>query len=204
MFSIAGLTTMIKTCFFAAVAFLSSLALNAQKLSVAVNYDSNDGTPGNNEICYKPGRLLVWDDFKGKPVEGSDAAALTNAGFGIKLAFRRDERGSQLLINVSCNFSKKDSWVKPGNKNAYILNHEQKHFDIAYIHSRLFMQKLQQANFTNANYTAVIEKIYNETAAAMSKMQNQYDAESSHSRVPEKQSDWDGKISNQLALVVKE
>ncbi len=195
---------MIKASFFITVIFLSSLALNAQKLNVAVNYDSNNGTPGNNEISYKPGRMLGWDDFKGKPVEGSDAAALTNAGFGIKLAFRRDERGSQLVINVSCNFSKKDSWVKPGNKNAYILNHEQKHFDIAYIHSQLFMQKLQQANFTNANYTAVIEKVYNETAAAMSKMQNQYDAESSHSRIPEKQSEWDEKINNQLTIVVKE
>ena len=142
---------------------------------------------GGNAILYRPGITLGWTDFKGRPTEGSDAAALTNAGFGLKLAFRRVENSSQLVIDVNCNFSRKDSWVKPGNKTDYILNHEQKHFDIAYIHTCTFIQQLQNAHFTNANYNAVIEKIYKENALAMSRMQNQYDSETSHSRLPAKQ-----------------
>lgn len=92
----------------------------------------------------------------------------------------------------------------PGNKTAYILNHEQKHFDIAYINTLLFIQNLRGANFTNTNYAAVIEKIYNKTAAAMTSIQNQYDLDTSHSRIPEKQAQWNDKISKQLSLSVKE
>ena len=104
---------------------------------------------------------------------------------------------------MNCNFSKKDSWVKHDNKTSYILNHEQKHFDIAYIHTILFIQKLKEAGLTNSNYAAVIEKIYNATGTALAKMQNQYDMETNHSRITEKQAEWDEKISNQLALAQK-
>ncbi|MBC7888266.1 MAG: hypothetical protein H7Z13_10265 [Ferruginibacter sp.] len=194
---------MYKKFFFILFAVLFSVVLNAQKLTVVVNYVTNDGAANKNDIYYLPGQLLSWDDFKGKPVAGSDAAALTNAGFGVKLAFRRVENTSQLVIGVHCSFSRKDSWVKPGNKTSYILNHEQKHFDIASIHTFLFMENLRKAHFTNSNYAAVIEKIYNETAGAMTKTQNQYDAETSHSRIPEKQAEWDAKISRQMELATK-
>ena len=194
---------MTKKLFLAALTIFASIVVNAQKLTVAVNYVANDGTANNNNINYQPNTILSWADFKGKPVVASDAAALTNAGFGVKLSFRRVENTSQLVINVSCTFSRKDSWVKPGNKTAYILNHEQKHFDIAYIHTVLFIQNLRKANFTNSNYAAVIEKVYKETATAMTKAQYQYDGETSHSRVETKQKEWDEKISGQLAAVIK-
>ncbi|MEP7107208.1 MAG: hypothetical protein ABI760_04485 [Ferruginibacter sp.] len=193
-----------KKLFLIAAGFLFSIASYSQKLSVAVNYVTNDGTPNNNIIYYQPNQLLVWDDFRGKPVEGTDAVAMTSAGFSLKLAFRNDEKTSQIVINVNCSFSKRDSWVKAGNKTAYILNHEQKHFDIAYIHTLLFIQNLKNARFTNTNYPEVIERIHNETAAAMNKMQNQYDVETTHSKLPEKQAEWDEKISKQLAMSFKE
>ena len=176
----------------------------AQKLDVTVSYVTSDVTVNNNIIYYQSDRKLTWDDFKGKPVEASAAAALTNAGFGIKLAFHRVGNSSQLAIAVNCNFSKKDSWVKSGNKTVYILNHEQKHFDIAYLHTIYFIEKLKAASYTNDTYVSVIEKIYNETATAMGNMQNQYDAETSHSLLTEKQAAWDAKVSALLEKAVKE
>jgi len=186
-----------------AVLLCCTLVMNAQKLTTIVNYVTGNGNADQNIIYYQPGRLLTWDNFIGNPVEGNDAVALTNAGFGIKLAFRRVENISQLLINVNCNFSKKDSWVRKGNNTPYILNHEQKHFDIAYIHTLLFIQKLKAATLTNGNYAAVIETIYNEAATEMGAMQNQYDAETSNSRLAEEQQLWDKKVSDQLVLIMK-
>jgi hypothetical protein len=185
-------------------ACFSSLLSIAQGLNVVVNYVTTDG-PGSssNNIYYRPGDQLGWSDFKGKPVAGSDAAALTNAGFGVKLMFRRVEDNSQLVISVNCVFSRKDSWVQPANKTAYILNHEQKHFDIAFIHTLQFIRNLRAAQFTNKNYAALIEKIYNESAAAMSRVQGQYDAETSHSRIPDKQEAWDKVIAEQLEAALK-
>ena len=185
--------------FFAALCFLiASQAAFSQKFSVDVKYVTEETAAGSNLIYYKPGQMLSWDDFKGRPVAASEAAALSNAGFGLKLAFHKSGNVAQLMISVNCNFSKKDSWVKSGNKNSYILNHEQKHFDIAYYHTLMFIKKLQQATLTNANYASVIEKIYNECAQAMGRMQNEYDAETSHSRIEEKQSEWNLKIARLL------
>ncbi len=184
-----------------AIVLFCSLAMNAQKLTTIVNYVTSATEDDQNIIYYQQGQSLTWDDFKGKPAQGSDAAALTNAGFGLKLAFRRVDNISQLVINVNCNFSKKDSWVRKGNNTPYILNHEQKHFDIAYFHTLLFIQKLKSATLTNSNYAAVIEKIYKETATEMGTMQNQYDGETSHSRISKQQQLWDEKISEQLRLV---
>lgn len=194
---------MVKNFILFAITILFSEISTAQMLSVAVNYTTSDGTANSDLIFYQPGQLLAWDDFKGKAVDESDAAALTNAGFSLKLAFNQVGKISQLVIDVNCNFSKRKSWVKNGNKTTYILNHEQKHFDIAYIHTILFIQKLKNAAITNDNYEAVIKKIHNETAAAMLKMQNQYDMETNHSRLTEKQAAWDEKISKQLQLVFK-
>jgi hypothetical protein len=177
--------------------------LSAQKLNVLVDYVTSDGASNNNTIYYQAGQLLNWDDFRGKPVTGTEAVALTSAGFGLKLKFRQAGSASQLVISVSCSFSKKDSWVLPANKTAYILNHEQKHFDITFIHTLVFIQNLRQAHFTNSNYAATIENIYNETAATMTKIQDQYDAETSHSREPEKQAAWDQQISQQLESALK-
>ena len=186
------------------VLVITSLNCLAQKLGVVVNYVPPETNVDKQVIMYKPDQLLVWNDFQAKPVETSEAAAITNAGFGVKLAFRSIESSAQLLINVNCSFSRKDSWVKKNYKTDYILNHEQKHFDIAYIHTVQFMNKLRKAQFTVSNYATVIEKIYNETTGEMTKMQNDYDGETSHSRIAEKQSEWDAKVSKQLAASLKE
>ncbi|MES2892806.1 MAG: hypothetical protein V4725_12355 [Bacteroidota bacterium] len=183
---------------------LSVINSFAQKLNVVVNYVEPQSNLDKQVIIYKPDQLLAWSDFQAKPNEASEAAAITNAGFGVKLAFKRIEHSAELLINVNCSFSRKDSWVKKNFKTAYILNHEQKHFDIAYINTVVFINKLRKAQYTVSNYVSVIEKIYNETALEMSKMQNEYDGQTSHSRIPEKQSAWDLKISNQLTTALKE
>jgi hypothetical protein len=174
----------------------------SQKMSVTVDYVSSPGRAGNI-INYQPGTTLGWDDFNGKPVEGSEAAAITSAGFGLKLAFKKLENNSELLISVNCSFSKKDSWVKPKYKTAYILNHEQRHFDIAFIHTLIFIDRLKNAKYTAANYATVIEKIYKETAQQLVEMQNEYDGQTDHSRNEPTQIAWNAKIAKLLESIAK-
>ncbi len=195
---------MYKLLFFLALTLVISVLLPAQKLNVTVNYVKPETNSDGMTILYGPDKQLTWDDFRARPNETSEAAAITNAGFGLKLSFKRIENRAELLINVNCSFSRKDSWVKKNYKTDYILNHEQKHFDIAYIHTVIFMKKLREAQYTAGNYAAVIEKIYHETAAEMSRMQNEYDGQTSHSRIPEKQLQWDLKISKQLAMALRD
>jgi hypothetical protein len=171
-------------------------------MDVKVDYVASASKTGNI-INYQPGLVLDWDDFKGKPIESSEAAAITSAGFGLKLAFKRMANSSELLISVNCSFSKKDSWVKPKYKTAYILNHEQRHFDIAFIHTLVFMERLKNATYTAANYASVIEKIYKETGKELEEMQNAYDGQTDHSRNADNQTAWNIKIAKLLESIAK-
>jgi hypothetical protein len=173
----------------------------AQKLIVTINYV--DKSDNRDNLVFKPGKSINWSDFQATPVMTSEAAAITNAGFGLNLSFKEKKNTVELVIDVNCSFSKRRSWVKEMYKNDYILNHERRHFDIAFIHSALFMQRLRQAAFTRENYVSLVEKIYRESAEKMSRFQNEYDAETSHSRIPEKQAAWDQKIASLLDKVIR-
>jgi hypothetical protein len=178
-----------------------SLAVAAQKLQVEVQYVTTDPAATKPLIYYTPPTTLTWNDFKGKPAPTSDAASITNAGIGFKMMFRSQGGEATLKITVNCNFSKNDSWVKDDRKIPYILNHEQHHFDIAYIHAMLFIQKLKAANYTMKDYNKVIEKIYYDCQMALLTMQNDYDRETKNSRLADQQELWDKKIDAQMAAL---
>ncbi len=186
--------------------FLSFCLFNAaaQKLNVAVKYIASDAgsTTGKPLIFYSPERKLTWNDFKGKPDAGSNAAAITNAGIGFQMMFRSENNVATLNIAVNCNFSIKDSWVKDGRRTPYILNHEQHHFDIAYIYAMLFIQQLKTAKYTMKDYAKVIEKIYTQTQADLLAMQNKYDGETKNSILTEQQEVWNKKIDAQVATLI--
>ncbi|CAN5410346.1 hypothetical protein BH11BAC3_BH11BAC3_09870 [soil metagenome] len=190
--------------FISIIFLLAAFGVRAQKLNAVVNYVAGNDSKNSNNINYTVGNMLNWNDFQAKPVETSDAAAITNAGFGVNLLFRKNEKGTELVINVNCSFSRKDSWVKKIHKTDYILKHEQGHFDIAFISTISFMQKLRNAGFTSGNYAAVIEKIYNQSVTEMSTMQNQYDSQTDHSKIAAKQAEWDNKIGQLVSLAIKD
>ena len=182
---------------------MSSLAAEAQKLNVEVNYISSDAATTKPLIFYNPAVKLTWNDFKGAPVASSDAAAITNAGIGFKMVFQSEGNIATLKISVNCNFSIADSWVKDDRRTAYILNHEQHHFDIAYIHALQFIRNLKNASYTMKDYSKVIEKIYYQTHLELLTMQNAYDSETKNSQVASEQELWNKKIDGQLEALTK-
>jgi len=192
-----------KYFFFLFINIFLSQALSAQKLQVEVNYVMADAAEKRSLIYYSPSEKLTWNDFKGKPVLSSSAAAITNAGIGFKMAFRSRDNITTLQITVNCNFSIADSWVKDGRKTPYILNHEQHHFDIAYINAMLFIQNLKTAKYNMNDYAKVIEKIYYQAQADLQTMQNAYDSETKNSQLQDVQELWNKKIDAQLASLAK-
>ena len=193
-----------KYFFFFLTSIFLSLVLSAQELQVKVTYVTEDATEKKPLIYYSPLVKLTWADFKGKPVLSSNAAAITNAGIGFKMTFHSQNNVTTLYLTVNCNFYISDSWVKDGKRTAYILNHEQHHFDIAYIHAMQLIQKLQKAKYTREDYSKVIEKIYYQAQANLQTMQNAYDTETKNSILTDKQEMWDKKIDAQLALLTKQ
>ena len=188
---------------FVLILLLSAVSVKAQ---VTVNIQWQNIKPGNGNtgdtIYYDSDRKLTWPDFKGTPIAASPAAAITESGFGYLLAMRSLNNRTFINITVYCYFSKSKSWVKRGMKNDYALQHEQHHYDITYINTCLFIQKLREARLNRSNYNSLSGKIYDECVLALNKMQDEYDGETSNGRKKEVQAEWNKKIDQQLAALI--
>lgn len=182
---------------FLIISLFAALTLRAQTSVIIQWQPIKPGTSGDT-IYYDPSRKLNWNDFKGRPDAASPAAAITESGFGYKMSMQSYKQRATIIITVFCYFNKRNSWVKRNMNTDYALLHEQHHYDITYINAVLFVQKLKEAKITLKNYDALVEKIHDESFAALDKMQNDYDGETSNGRIPNIQYKWNRKIDDYL------
>ena len=172
------------------------------QITTNVTWTEQSDMPANEVIYYKANKKLQWDDFSGaSPKENGIVAALTVSGFGYGASLKTVNGKGELNINVYCYFSKNKSWVRPGRNTAYILNHEQHHFDVSYIAAELFIDKLQSAKFTTSNYNELLARIYKECCDSMNKMQNDYDSQTKNAQVKDEQTRWDGLINARVSKI---
>jgi hypothetical protein len=179
------------------------LATQAASAQVTVNVQWQGVRPGSSDdsIYYDADRKLNWVDFKGRPDAASVAGAITESGFGYKMTMQSYNNRISINITVFCYFNKNKSWVKKGMKTAYALEHEQHHYDITFINTCLFIQKLKEAKLTKSNFASVVENIHDECFAALNKMQDEYDGETSNGRIEGIQFAWNKKIDEKLAAL---
>lgn len=169
-----------------------------QTFKVNVNYVLNDGSGSKTNIFYSNTKVN-WIDFKGKPDLKTGFQDLTFSEIGMQYEMNQDGNDYTLNIDVCCDFSKLNSWkIKQSD---YLLVHEQHHFDITFIYTQLFIQRLRQANFTYINYESLMNNIYNEVQDEWNKEEVQYDLETHHSEIVSKQQEWNSKIDNELLQI---
>mgnify|MGYP000957699006 FL=1 len=137
------------------------------------------------------------------PADNGPVAAITVSGFGYVADIKTSGNKGELNIRVYCYFNKNKSWVKPGKNTAYILTHEQHHFDISYIAACIFIDKLQNTTFTKSNYNELLPRIYNESCDIMNKMQNDYDGQTKNGQVADAQEKWNQFIDDRIQFITK-
>ena len=81
-------------------------------------------------IRWKSDYDLKWDDFQGKPAHASSFSAQSNCMFSFKSMVEYKSGVMKLSLFLYPCFTKKASWVRPGNNQDGLLKHEQLHFDI--------------------------------------------------------------------------
>ena len=171
------------------------------QLTVNIQWSIAPPSKNNDSIFYTADKKLTWDNFKLNSADKSDAAALTTSGFGYDAALNMVGNKGTFTITVYCYFLHSKSWYKTGHKNDYVLNHEQRHFDISYYGACLFMAKLKEANFTTANYSSLLDSIYNAAYTEMNAMQNEYDKQTNNGRDKIKQAEWNKKIDTAISTL---
>ena len=182
-----------------ALCFIVFINSGFAQTTVKVQWVQHVSSDNSDTIFYTAKRKLIWPDFKGVADAKSDAAAITASGFGFISGVKYSNGKVNIDISVYCYFGKNNSWVRPGKESDYALNHEQHHFDITYIATCLFMQKLKAAQFTWQNYNDVLNRIYTESSKQLEKMQNDYDGQTRNGQLERAQAAWNTKIEKQLA-----
>ncbi|HBF88716.1 MAG TPA: hypothetical protein DDX39_08755 [Bacteroidales bacterium] len=147
-----------------------------------------------NEIAWTDSLKLTWNDFKGHSQKNNPSAAISHCSINFDISVQNDTA----IIHVFNTFNKQKSWVKKNSDNDYILNHEQKHFDISEIFARMLRKQLLEEEFSYANIQKNLNKIVETNYHEAEKYQNKYDNETKHSLVVEKQEEWNLLIANQL------
>ena len=172
-----------------------------------------------NKIVWSENRPLTWDDFWGEP------DYTVRYGAEIKTKIERELNVTTWHSSDFCEYAVVDvsvfglmyknlSWAKEGGTD-YHLKHEQGHFDIYEIHARMMEKKLNaellekkfpcpekdgkfkdEWNDIEAHEKA--DTIVQEIKQQAEKMYNDYETETDHSDIPEKQIWWNSEIERLL------
>ena len=142
---------------------------------------------------------LSWEDFQGYPQGAADYVASTNSGISFSFSYSERNGKRDLTYTIKSHFYPKLSWYKPELVSEYILKHEQAHFDISELYARILRKKLEEADFSK-NVKEEIEIIYEENEEERRTMQNRFDEETDHSKIPEKEYGWRKYIAKQLEV----
>jgi hypothetical protein len=177
--------------------FTFCIAANAQ-ITTTISWVEKSNANAADIIYYNTNKKLVWADFKGTPGPSSVVAAITSSGFGYKAGMKSTNGKGEINVSVYCYFSKPNSWVRKGKTTAYILNHEQHHFDATYICTKRFIEKIRNSNLTTTNMNNVLAMLYKECSTEMRKMQADYDGETMNGQLKDKQEKWNLFFDNAL------
>jgi regulator of sigma D len=140
--------------------------------------------------------MLTYEDFKAKPKKGGMIAALANVSID-PVVINQTLQGIQLTVTAL--FNTELSWMKEEAKGeAYVLNHEQGHFDIFEIFARRCRKALTEAKLTNKTAAKKVSKIVEKNRQQAIKYQDKYDEQTQHSLKVAKQEEWNKKIAEEL------
>lgn len=150
-------------------------------------------------IEWKEDKKLIWSNFKSKVnnQRGKDIVAYTHCGWVSSVVKSTNPKGDA-KVSIETIFNEDKSWKDEKRINDYVLNHEQKHFDIAEIYARKMRKEIFAKIKTSGDYDKYFQTIYNHTIKDYKNFQALYDGVTEHGMNREKQSEYDVIISDEL------
>jgi FtsZ-binding cell division protein ZapB len=154
-------------------------------------------------IEWQDDRKLTWKDFIGKPKLNSRAVAETASGISFGFSVKTTNSNiDSFSTEVNTYFYPEDSWYNVNKADAYILRHEQLHFDITELYARKLRKEISELKVSNQVRTA-LKAIYKNNETELAKKQNRYDLETNHSKNIENQKKWQEYVKAELDKLTK-
>ncbi|QMU29866.1 hypothetical protein [Adhaeribacter radiodurans] len=164
---------------------------------IQVNFTDYVRNAEDDTVFYTPNRPLKWNDFTATP-RGGKYAALVFPSFAYQGGSEVINGVIQLNLTVKVYVIRSSSWVKDAARDAYSLNHEQRHFDIVKLVAERFKRKIQPDSLTLDDYNSIVQYKFIESFREMNKMQEKYDGETGHGTNAAMQETWNSRIDADL------
>ena len=158
-----------------------------------------DDTDSDSMILWTNSRKLIFDDFKGNPPPKCRTDSLrTLAMTGTDFAYDYWSNEEGYVVNLECLFNKNRSWIRPEwRSNEQVINHEQRHFDLAEVYIRKVRKKFLDEKLEYLNYY-ILDSIMFSIDKELRVMEQMYDAEAGRLENAQMQRVWDLKIDSML------
>ena len=144
-------------------------------------------------------RPLAWEDFRGAPKQNAIESAQAATGVALAFQFRQDleDNSWEYKYEVHSFFLTELSWYKKSDKNYYLLEHEQTHFNISELSARKLRKELSKL-IPSESVGDDAERIYNTIQKQHRALQNKYDRETKHSLNIDRELEWQKQIQDSL------
>lgn len=143
-------------------------------------------------IEWKEGEKLSWELYKGKAAEDT----FGDAGTAVKIKAKPYVVRGEIYYSVYALFNKSKSWCK--GKSEELLEHEQLHFDIAELTARKVRRAVEQMQRDDVDDLKTFNKNINKILLKSNDLDAQYDKDTFHGLIHEKQQEWEEKVAEQL------
>jgi len=143
---------------------------------------------------WSEGRPLAWVDFLALPDAASKGAALT--AYEIQARSICEVDGPAFRVTV--RFLPDQSWIKPKQRTARTLAHEQGHFDLAEVTARRLRRELASLRLACASGTAAFAKLVADFQDRDRDLQRSYDRQTMYGVSAGPQRQWGEKIKSWL------
>ena len=159
-------------------------------------------TPSDpDHIPYLADMPLVKENFKGKADKLSIASAATYSGFGVRYLTETKGNTQKVRVVITPYFDMMHSWWRPVKDEKTILAHEQLHFDITALYAHKYADLIKAHTFITDDLAIELEKLQRQVQKELEQAQEDYDTETNHGRIKDKQQAWEQKIKEELAAV---
>jgi hypothetical protein len=182
------------------------LIVSAMCMGNTISFAREGKVPGENmsipadhaeQFHWNEHKKLSWEDFRG-PVKNVDdiSAAATHCGIGFRT--NAVSTGAKLNVTVYNNFYTNKSWVRADARIPSILDHEQGHFDLCEIYTRLLRTRMENFNSNVPDVKQSLMNIYAEVSSMYEARQQAYEQETTHGTNTPQQKRWQQVIEKEL------
>lgn len=159
--------------------------------------DNVSVTPAQPQFQWHEHGKLSWDDFKG-PVTTTheESAAATCCAIGFKTLVPAGAAKPEVVVYNTFYVNK--SWVRPDAQIQSILDHEQGHFDLCELYTRVLRDRMAGIDLLKPGVKQQLMQIYADVSREYEERQQAYEEETAHGTIIGEQKRWQGLIAAEL------